>query len=75
MSDSDEDKSDTNTRSPSPGTSGECSKQKTEGDRGDSEPPAPPKPKLHPLLGPRPTLDWVDHLAKAVQTALQKVPK
>ena len=55
----------------SPGTSGEASK--TAKHDGASE--APQRPKLHPLLGSRPTLDWVDHLVKAVQTAITKVPK
>lgn len=65
--DSDEDNGD----SPNPGTSGESSTSKT--DNGSAT--TPPRPKLHPLLGTRPTLDWVDHLAKAVHTAIQKVPK
>lgn len=53
------------------GTSGESSKPAKH--EGNSEPPQ--RPKLHPLLGSRPALDWVDHLAKAVQTAIAKVPK
>jgi hypothetical protein len=57
--------------SENPGTSGESSKTA----KHDGATEVPQRPKLHPLLGSRPTLDWVDHLAKAVQTAITKVPK
>ncbi|XP_048585971.1 ubiquitin carboxyl-terminal hydrolase 34 isoform X2 [Nematostella vectensis] len=43
--------------------------------RGSKEPQEAPRQKLHPLLGPRPPPDWVDLLAKAIQTTLTKLPK